>query len=1527
MPDNGQLREQRSARDAARVALHDIRHASALARQQLDLARRRGDGESAGRFEKEIEALTSRDRTLEREIASLDLEIDRLRDAVLTPSTQPRIEPLDSAVPIALLPVRVETHFARTGEQITELRIRVFPDDVHVDAHERELTDEDVEEGRAYWEEVWRAGPDAARRNAAWRALAEATGLERAAWVALQTTPQNSPPALVEPLPPDQPLPEPPEFPDPPRKAEEWSRSPLAAALPDRWIAIGFRGGQRIFTQAGSLIAEPLAVGPDPTAERAADEDLFVDEASRWTIDFSRAEIVGMGITVRASQTLALEGGLDLLLVLGVKGSASPDEGAETLTRVFEAQRYTEGLAFLRRGVPTNNTEAERSGWHDTTLPDTAAAAPAASAFTPGDPTNAGRWSATLGMNAEQALRAFGAVDGATAVDEGEAMATALWPATWGYLLEHLAGEDVRRHVVGLRQHVLAWVRGGGHHASIRLGNQPYGLLVHTDLNALQPGESPERDLLGLLLRLRDNFWLPAIARAPRIGRTGDPERDLVEVLGQRAASASYAVRPVVGIDFLTNLSAWVGAGEFQTWRAAHQATSRTTAATLGLPIDARVLDVTHFSTFSEDIPALVQAGAIRPGQALDPNYIQWLLDHGHDTIQAEEFPGPPPATLLYLLLRHSALQETARASVSLIGSVHPAIAMLRLEPEMIDIHSQLDEGRRLRGLEGMPTLSRVMDVPIAGVTEGQSVGAFLSARRKSTLPALGLFRAFWDALERLKNLPVTELELLLRETLDVSAYRLDAWLSSFPAKLLAERRAEGIAGVHVGGYGWLEDVRPRTALRSAGYIHTPSPAHAGLAAVLRSGYLSHRDAGNGDAFATDLSSERVRLAMWLLDGVRAGQSLGALLGYRFERALHEQHSGLELDVFIHALRRRAPLVAGRLEPTLEPFEAVAARHVVDGLALVRRWQHNELTFDAPDLPAPGTAHHTAIVAELNALTAVIDAVGDALLAESVYQLGNPGRSGATLDAIASGELPPPELEFARTPRSGLGIVHRIAVMLSSTPPDPPVWASDARQARALADPALDAWVGQHFGTPDRYRYRVRYLASGDGALLDEDVRSLAALQLSALDVLFLADAEDVDGASELLDRARHEATMNRPAGVPPDARIDLQLHVAADPVTMGDLLEIARAARRVLQDVRPLDGAQFAAPGETAAGGADLPELELRAAALVSRFSTLESRLATFLDDEDTAPLDVLRDALLGLHAMGVPAAIPRAPVGSGDAERQALTLQARAVVRTVATRRRELNEVVAEFAAAGANDQKRVAHARDRVRAVLGRTLPVLPRFTIPDAAEVAQSLANEAALTAGDSQAVVTWLQRHARVRDRVADFNDLLLYGGAINARDAYELRVAQLPFRAGSVWAALPVVPDFEDDANRLSLVLAGPPADPALSLTGFIVDEWPETIPRTTQTTAVTVHYDQPAARPPNALLLAVAPDASKPWTLAALEAVVRDALQLAKIRAVDGDSLQGLGHLLPALFFASNAQRDTIDMPLHRIAVNVEEE
>src|SRR5205823_5666525 len=128
-------------------------------------------------------------------------------------------------------------------------------------------------------------------------------------------------------------------------------------------------------------------------------------------------------------------------------------------------------------------------------------------------------------------------------------------------------------------------------------------------------------------------------------------------------------------------------------------------------------------------------------------------------------------------------------------------------------------------------------------------------------------------------------------------------------------------------------------------------------------------------ALAVDLSSSRVRTALGLLDGVRQGQSLGALLGYRTERLLHE--SGAHVAVQIVRTLAPPPVVTAPGTPEGLPPSAVC-----DGLALSRMSRddvHTALTaVDATLVPK--------VDAVLDTLLDAVDSVADLLLAESVHQ-------------------------------------------------------------------------------------------------------------------------------------------------------------------------------------------------------------------------------------------------------------------------------------------------------------------------------------------------------------------------------------------------------------------------------------------------------------------------------------------------------------------------------------------------------------
>jgi len=83
-------------------------------------------------------------------------------------------------VPAVLLPARVETRFVTTAGR-AELLVRIYPDEVHVDSHEPELTTDEVAWGRMFWEQVWRAGtgePGAATRQAVWERIVQRFGTQ-----------------------------------------------------------------------------------------------------------------------------------------------------------------------------------------------------------------------------------------------------------------------------------------------------------------------------------------------------------------------------------------------------------------------------------------------------------------------------------------------------------------------------------------------------------------------------------------------------------------------------------------------------------------------------------------------------------------------------------------------------------------------------------------------------------------------------------------------------------------------------------------------------------------------------------------------------------------------------------------------------------------------------------------------------------------------------------------------------------------------------------------------------------------------------------------------------------------------------------------------------------------------------------------------------------------------------------------------------------------------------------------------------
>ena len=256
---------------------------------------------------------------------------------------------------------------------------------------------------------------------------------------------------------------------------------------------------------------------------------------------------------------------------------------------------------------------------------------------------------------------------------------------------------------------------------------------------------------------------------------------------------------------------------------------------------------------------------------------------------------------------------------------------------------------------------------------------------------------------------------------------------------------------MHLGGYGFVDGLMPDPPGRAwATCTHRPGArdrrGDPGQRAPVHAASDGHHP------FAVDLSSGRVRLALSLLDGVRQGQSLGTLLGYRFERSLHERG----LARFIDDFRGFAPQPVAGAPVADGPAESVATRNVVDGLALQRRWVTDGRALAAP---WPGLESAQAVAEVLGELDNTVHAIGDALLAESVFQTarGNPVRAAAALDAAAPSDRPAARaggravagLRHRRhAPAGGGDARHRRADVAVAGRPA----ARDARAGRATAE-------------------------------------------------------------------------------------------------------------------------------------------------------------------------------------------------------------------------------------------------------------------------------------------------------------------------------------------------------------------------------------------------------------------------------------------------------------------------------------------
>lgn len=1628
--------EAAAARDTSRrVEAESEQLRAAIVGKEAEIgALRDVPGVSPPELERQLTALTKEYTAAKTEWKTTR---DRLHETIkgvyVDPHPRTVVAQMPDTTPFLLLPLRIETRFLlRPNAAIPagQLLVRVYPDDIAIHTHESTLTDREVSEGERYWRVLF--GIDkgtstnkAGEKTESWKTLAALFGPSRAAWVARSTRPTNWA-ALATLAAADELV-----FPvHDLTKTAQWSRAPRTHVLPDRIVVLLYRG-ETVREIVGEAIPDELIVGPDPleleaNADQPDVEDSFVTVDGKltfgtsfdWVSNFDKAVEQGMGFRIPISGAEVLDG-FDKILVLGVMASAGTNAGAGMLETLLANHHHSpKSLTLIRQGTATNNLDGQGSGYsvNDTLEQTTEVSGLDAPLFTAQADVDGRLLADALGIGHETLHFVYGAdnTDGREAI----AMNRALYPATLGYYFDTLLPVIPEAERDRLREFFVTHVTGRGPLSSIRIGDQPYGILLTSDFTRFADGDRRDRFLsvIHAVLQRFDAIWQAILPELAFAGKPGVSTVDaLLSVLGLQAASTTFAQRIGYSRDYLVNLTDFAaGDNEFDEIIGSALKEFGVTEwlrtlgyAPGGVPPANRPqllrLIYQHYTTGLDganlvDAVPLSETAGIRE-YAAGKNYLHWLRDANTLTIlSAQNFGGAAvPTSLLYLKLRHALLLQVHKSSVDwLAGKGYDA--SMTLAP------------RTFHNIRPQANLTKweLMSAPVTAVGSSASAGK-VSVADYIMSPAVTIDEAAYltqmrEGLDVLASLPTARLERCFVEHLDSCTYRLDAWQSGLFKTRLDEMRATkaGQRGTYLGAFGWVENVKPaessvaatdvpeqlrptsgpplREYTSNGGFIHAPSINHATAAALLRSGYMSHATPEQPDLLSVNMSSERVRRALFILQGLRNGQAIEALLGYQFERGIHDRASrdtSLQvLNGFIFDIRIAFPITRTRLGPGEAggAEETVETYDVVNGVTLVETATPDWAAITGAP-PATLTAARLAALNEARDDVAnTVDAIKDLLLAESAYQLvqGNFDRAGAVLGSIKEAQ-PPPDLDVIRTPRSShFTFTQRVAIhvpRLDSADPTAAAWPAIPMTPRALLEPGVNQWLGRVLGAPDAIAFTVFEVAD-DETLANPQVLTAADLGLQPIDLVYIIGA-DIDtglgartGASELESRVAWRYRVAN--GLDETASVRIRFSEPknqAVTITMAEAMPLMRALQSVLSDSRPLDARDYhttttrgpgsSGPAATPLPGFDFEDLRVRAAALRAQLEAVVSSIFALpftgvIDEWSVATLQeafdvlsfakvglpestftfaasdalALQDLLIRLAGFGIADAFPRTQDVTRNDSKIALVLQAMDATSAASTRLTASTSLLGQAVAADAvADTRATSYATDACKAILGNNFAVIPRFALPNEAEVLQSHADRAQLmdhatnVLGMEFAEEEWLRSVAYVRPKVAAWERIRLLHETL-LRTTLGVSAVQLPYRGGDSWLAV-TLPDldaatgepFDIAHDTLSMVIHGDSAFAAGSLRcGIVIDSWTETIPAREQNTGIAFHYNRPDAMPPQALLLAVPPVMTGHWTWDALVNIVNDTLRRAKLRAVEPHLLDAhkenaeLSVLLPAI-------------------------
>ncbi len=1384
------------------------------------------------------------------------------------------------AVPTLLFPLKLETRFVGN-----ELWIRFVPDPILVNQLIQKVSKEEknaLDRFQAIYKTPITTEEDEENNKAAWRALVQKVGVYRAAWLVHQN----------------------------PKEATHSDKPVMEiAVLPDAFDISLYTDYEK-----GECIPESCTVTCGKTLRAFQEEKL-------WEVDFSEAKNLGLGIIIPLDDDVDH---FDRITVVGRQTNSS----SQDLIKLLDAHSYTNGVSFLPYGTPTNNTEKEKTPYSSAKRQD--ADVTYDCLVPPAKKVEEHSWADTtakaLGLEAE----AFEYDRYAqTKQDElVQALKTILWWSLGHQTIKLLIGKGSEvysaREQEWLWEHYQQYVHAQGPLPAIQVGRNPYGLLP---VARTEPREGDDelfhfRTITQRLLKAWGKMVIDGVPKA------GDGESDYVlSALAMQDCSTHHLAQFLMDKDTL-----------IQLLKAQH----------LGTNFDENAL-----------ISRFLLINGMSPRTLLALN-TQWenMVNKNKEKIRGGEEEEGILEGYLDKNWNGSKLFELIKAG------------------KPVTLTEEMDLSLLVAGKEKyLPKLSHTIDTkddtqrkPLPGQINEHSLLSILELlidRALQISKPNEAKDALRNAITTLDDLSAdgswSKLQQAFTQALDLNAYRLDAWVTSAATRLLAQHRKKDPNGLQLGVFGWVENLKRDDTRAMAyaggrvttyrdpypedggGFIHAPSTTQATAAALAKSAFLANQktETEPKNALALNLLSDRIQGAQRLHDGIRHGQDIAALLGYAFERQLHD----LGADNCIAHFRDEYPFVANKKE--------LESLNVVDGVKLLENYPPDGTTRYSFEC---GNDEH--IQQALTYINDLKDASADSLHFEALFQAaqGNHERAAAALDAF-QGEGTPPILDSLRTPPQGSTLNYKFLYCLSGSDIPRINYLTDDN-VRAAAEPVLENWLRKQLGDQEDVTFQVK-VTDPDNRMAPRIVDlNLRQLNLGYLDLLMLAETTlDLQQKQEEKENAPQKGISGLEQRVihfirKQETELTSELSykfIPEDSEALKQFWTLLRYLRRFLLTDKSLLP-QHILPSSEAERAvyvySDWYDVYQRVQSTAIFYAQLKEKLDP--ESENYAPAEFAR-SLERVARFGIKEADrifgEKNPEAIAPAVYKVMTNAYTAYEAAIKKCKKVLDlekdvEISSTAKKLSPNQYKNLFdHLDTAAKALFGPAFRIIRPVRFPKDLDDFLQKEQEALIgfkptNRNGQERIREWLQGLADIYPEMKTYEDAQLLRSAWGkSKEDYTLQIAQytpvIEHREKYPWVALNEderakinggPPDNEPPypPGTFSMVIEGPKNITWEDAPLYLLPIWEgrDAIPQTTRNTGISFQYDAPNAEPPQSLLLAVPEPGQTDWKKEDLLDIVNDTLDLAKARLVDIDALKELGFLFPATLIGINTNESTGETP-----------